>query len=219
MIAVILASTLAVFGPSAGPSGSPEPVSGQELWDLPTGSRLAYVKVPAAGTPKPTPIVYLHGGPGVPETVESVEYFGRLAQDGYDVYVYEQVGAGNSLRLADPTRYTVEQNVEDLEAVREQIGAERVILIGHSWGSTLAGAYMAKHPERVKKVVFSSPGAIYWGATGASGTGILDRLSPAQRRRAGTASPTPPVHGVGAHAGQPPRRPSLRRRSGDGRPL
>jgi proline iminopeptidase len=108
-------------------------------------------------------------------------FFGQLARDGYDVYLYDQAGAGLSARLADPTQYTVARNAADLEAVRQSIGAERVILIGHSWGGTVAATYMAEHPERVEKVVFSAPGALYWGDMGSSGTGMIGRLTNDQR--------------------------------------
>ena len=69
-------------------------------------------------------------------------------------------GSGQSAFLP-PRQYTVSRFVEDIEAIRQQIGAERLILIGHSWGSTLAASYIAKYPERVSKVVFYSPGAIW----------------------------------------------------------
>jgi proline iminopeptidase len=62
-------------------------------------------------------------------------YFGRLASDGFYVYVYDQVGRGRSSRLADPRGYTMERDVSDLEAIREEIGAERTVLIGHSYGA------------------------------------------------------------------------------------
>lgn len=179
--ATVPAAALTIFQPLGDPYHPPTPVPGQQTWDLPTGSRLAYARAPARGAARPTPIVYLHGGPGVSELPEAVAHFGRLAADGYDVYAYDQIGTGRSARLADPTGYTLARHVADLEAARERIGAERVILIGHSWGATLAAAYLAAHPERVAKVVFSSPGALALHDYGTTGTGIVDRL-PAERR-------------------------------------
>jgi proline iminopeptidase len=98
----------------------------------------------------------LHGGPGTPDTKGDSEYFGRLAGSGFDVY--DEVGTGRSSRLEDPGRYTLARDVADLEAVREKIGAERVILIGHSNGGVLAAAYASSHPDRVARMVLSSPG-------------------------------------------------------------
>ncbi len=102
----------------------PAPVEGQRFWELPTGSRIAYVRVPAEGDVREIPIIFLHGGPGTPDMKGDSEYFGKLAQDGFDVYIYDEVGTGRSSRLEDPRSYTLERDVADLEAIREEIGAE-----------------------------------------------------------------------------------------------
>ncbi len=191
-LAVCFAASVTLFNPLPFTSPGAQPAPGMQYWDLPTGSRLAYVKVPAVGMPKATPIVYLHGGPGAPELRGDTQYFGRLAQDGYDVYLYDQIGAGNSPRLADVTRYTVARHVADLEAVRQQIGADQVILIGQSWGSTLAAAYLVAHGEHVAKTVFSSPGPVWLDEVetqGGANTG--DRLTDAQRQRVNDVSSRP----------------------------
>jgi proline iminopeptidase len=183
-IGLALVAAVAILRPLGTPKLPPPTVPGPAFWDLPTGSRLAVVHVHAAGTPKPEPVVYLHGGPGVSELSLAAPAFGRLASDGFDVYLYDQLGVGRSRRLSDPTGYTVDRDIADLEAIRARIGTERMILIGHSWGATLAAAYLARYPERVAKVVFSSPGALALSDYGTIGTGILDRLSPEQRARA-----------------------------------
>src|SRR5829696_3397821 len=152
----------------------PAPVEGQRFWELPTGSRIAYVRVPAEGRAREAPIIFLHGGPGVPDMEGDARYFGRLARDGFDVYVYDQVGRGRSSRLDDPRGYTLKRDVSDLEEIRAKIDAERVILIGHSYGGTLAAAYAASHPQRVAKLVLSSPDDPSPAAGGAS---MLFRLS------------------------------------------
>ena len=89
--------------------------------------------MPAEGDARGTPVIFLHGGPGTPDMKGDSEYFGRLARSGFDVYVYDEVGTGRSSRLEDPRRYTLTRDVADLEAIREKIGAERVVLIGHSY--------------------------------------------------------------------------------------
>ena len=160
--------------PMNDPRLPPAPVEGQRFWDLPTGSRIAYVRVAAEGNARETPVFFLHGGPGVPDMRGDSEYFGRLAKDGFDVYVYDEVGTGRSSRLEDPRGYTLGQDVADLEAIREEIGAEKVILIGHSYGGEIAAAYAASHPERVAKLVLSSPGDPSPSAGGAS---MLFRLT------------------------------------------
>jgi proline iminopeptidase len=139
---------------------SESPNDAGHTWDLSTGSTIAYEHVPARGNPRATPVVLLHGGPGTPSSSASDTGL-ALASAGYDVWAYDQVGAGRSERLDDPTEYTVDRNVDDLEAIRKEVGAERVVLIGSSWGATLAAAYMAKHPERVARAVMVSPGTLW----------------------------------------------------------
>lgn len=140
---------------------APEASPGMEFWSLPTGSNLAYVHIPTIGSSREAPIIFLHGGPGFLVLESDVKFYGQLAQDGFDVYLYDQVGSGRSNRLEDVRDYTTQRHVADLEAVRQQIGAEKVILIGQSWGNTLLADYMAAYPEHVAKAIFSSPGAIW----------------------------------------------------------
>lgn len=163
--------------PVAGPA--PYPVS---FWQLPTGSRIAYAHRPATGPAKPYPVVFLHGGPGTPgEGLPAVA--ADLAADGFEVYEYDQLGAGRSTRLHDVTGYTVARQVADLEAIRTRLGKDRLILVGRSWGASLAAQYLAAHPGRVHKVVFTSPGPIWPAAWPDGGTGDpWAQASPEQHR-------------------------------------
>jgi proline iminopeptidase len=139
------------------------PADTVRAWDLPTGSHLAWVRVPGARGAELPPVIYVHGGPGAYEVASLAAYRAFVAQWarlGFDVYFYDQAGGGLSARLGDPTAYTVARHVADLEAIRERIGASRVILIGESWGATLVAHYIAAHPGAVERAVFVSPGAI-----------------------------------------------------------
>jgi proline iminopeptidase len=51
--------------PVGDPRLPPAPVPGQRWWELPTGSRIAWVRLAAQGPRRPTPVVFLHGGPGI----------------------------------------------------------------------------------------------------------------------------------------------------------
>jgi proline iminopeptidase len=167
--------------PVSDPRLVPAPVAGQRFWELPTGSRIAYVHVPAHGTPRPTPMVFLHGGPGIADMAGDAAYFGQLTRDGFDVYVYDQVGTGRSGRLADPRQYTIARNVADLEAIRQRIDADRLVLVGHSWGAQVAASYLAVHPEHVARVVFSPPGALAPALDDGSDAGVRTRLTTRQQ--------------------------------------
>jgi proline iminopeptidase len=143
------------------PYREPAPLPNMQFWELPTGSRIAYTRVAAEGQAQPTPIVFLHGGPGWVILPGDVAFYSQLAQVGFDVYLYDQIGSGRSGRLTDLRQYNTSRHVADLEAIRQQIGAARLILIGQSWGNTLLADYMAAYPEHVAKAIFSSPGAIW----------------------------------------------------------
>jgi proline iminopeptidase len=177
----VVVFAVAVLLPAGDPRLAPAPVAAQRLWALPTGSRIAYVHLPARGARRPSPVVFLHGGPGIADMAGDAAYFGRLTQDGFDVWVYDQVGTGRSSRLEDPRDYTIARNVADLEAIRERIGAERLLLVGHSWGAQVAAGYLAAHPDHVARVVFSSPGALAPALDDGSDAGVRGRLTIGQQ--------------------------------------
>ena len=181
-VAVAGLAAATVFRPGPHPAAAPPP-AGVQFWDLPTGSRIAYVHAPASGTHRPTPVLFLHGGPGTPG--EGVPAAGALlAADGFEVYAYDQLGAGRSTRLADVTGYTVARQVADLDAIRAELGAERVVLIGQSWGGSLAAQYLSAYPQHVARVVFTSPGPIWAGAYPDGGGGDpWARMTAEQRRQ------------------------------------
>jgi pimeloyl-ACP methyl ester carboxylesterase len=98
-----------------------------------------------------------------------------------DVYVYDQLGAGRSTRLADPSGYTERRAVEDLGRVVRFTGAERVVLLGHSWGARLVLRYAVTQPNRVSAVVLSAPGFPPTKADGAKVGDPARRLSDRDR--------------------------------------
>ncbi|MFD3585375.1 alpha/beta fold hydrolase [Streptomyces sp. NPDC058683] len=184
--AVLLLTSLAAWATVLRPLHETPPTPHSRptgYWDLATGSRLAYTHQPARGRARPTPVIVLHGGPGTPgDGPDPLEQ--RLTRQGYDVWSYDQLGSGRSGRLADPTGYTVARQVADLEAVRERIGADRVVLLGASWGATLAAEYLAEHPEHVSRMVLTSPGVLWAPAWQDRQEGdIWDRLTDEQQRR------------------------------------
>lgn len=162
-LALLLTATVVgvvVFAP--GPRATPlAQTADTRYWDLATGSRIAYTFMPAArDVPRPTPVLLVHGGPGAPGRAQQ-RVMATLADAGFDVYDYHQVGAGLSGRLEDVRSYTVARHVADLEAIRTEIGADSMALVGGSWGGQLIANYMVAHPERVARAVVSSPGRIW----------------------------------------------------------
>ncbi len=152
-------AAMTLHAPPGGPAPL-KPVAGQREWRLTTGSELAYVRLAPKRDTRPEPVVFLHGGPGLADLAGDSAFFAKLAADGYTVYVYDQLGTGRSGRLADPRGYGLPRDVADLEAVRQEIGAQRLILVGQDYGARLAAAYLAEHPEQVAKAVFAAPAAL-----------------------------------------------------------
>lgn len=135
-------------------AGRPESSS----WTLSTGSQINYWRFAAEGSGNDdTPIVFVHGGPGGYAQKKDIEYFQSLVKTGHDVYLYDQPGAGASANL-NIDEYTIERSVADLEAIRTEIGAAQINLIGHSAGGYVVEAYAAAHADRVAHLVLISPG-------------------------------------------------------------
>jgi proline iminopeptidase len=75
--------------------------------------------------------------------------------------LFDQRGCGRSRPHAghDPAALlanTTEHLIADIERVRGHVGVERWLVLGGSWGSTLALAYAQAHPERVSEIVLFS---------------------------------------------------------------
>lgn len=97
-------------------------------------------------------IVILHGGPGLDQSYLLPQML-ELSKD-HEIILYDQRGSGKSLDTPlTPEYINLEQFCDDLEALRKRLGFEQFILLGHSWGSTLAMYYAAKHPDHISKLV------------------------------------------------------------------
>jgi len=101
-----------------------------------------------------SPLVVLHGGPGA-----SHDYFLPwllpLARTHRLIFIDER-GSGRSQRLQDTSLYTVEGDVEDLEAVRVALHLGKISLLGHSCGGVLAQAYALKYQQNLSHLILNS---------------------------------------------------------------
>jgi proline iminopeptidase len=106
-------------------------------------------------------VIYLHGGAGAREAHFDQSIYGSLATDGFRVFLYDQAGSGMSDFRPKVRDYTIVRAAEDLEAIRKELGAEQMILVGHSWGARLAVKYMSNYPGHVAKLILHSPASIW----------------------------------------------------------
>lgn len=110
------------------------------------------------GNPYGKPAVVLHGGPGSGCRPGWRRYFDPAA---YRVVLFDQRGCGRSTpHASDPSvdlsTNTTHQLIADIELLRRQLGIERWLVLGGSWGSTLALAYAERFPSRVSELVLFS---------------------------------------------------------------
>jgi proline iminopeptidase len=97
------------------------------------------------------PIMFcLHGGPGGDHSVFK-KYIPAL-QDIAQLIMMDHRGCGMSERTQQ-SDYTLENNVEDVEALRQYLGVEKIIVYGHSYGGMLAQAYALRYPDNISKLI------------------------------------------------------------------
>ena len=95
----------------------------------------------------------------------------EVSKNGYDIYLYDQIGSGLSDRLPKPRDYSFERHLNDLnEIIENQIKEKKIILIGHSYGGILATHFAANHPDKISKLILSSPGDLQPYRTKPDGT-------------------------------------------------
>ncbi|MFZ9890136.1 MAG: alpha/beta fold hydrolase, partial [Myxococcota bacterium] len=112
-------------------------------------SELHELYVEQSGNPAGTPVVFFHGGPGGGTDPMHRRYFDPSK---YRIVLFDQRGAGRSTPHACVEENTTWDLVADAEGIREHLGIERWHVFGGSWGSTLALAYAARCPERVRSL-------------------------------------------------------------------
>jgi proline iminopeptidase len=103
-----------------------------------------------AGNPSGSPVLVVHGGPGGGSTPSGRRWFDPRR---YRIIQCDQRGCGRSTPHACITRNTTAHLIDDMEALRERLQVERWMLMGRSWGTTLALAYAESHPDRVSRMV------------------------------------------------------------------
>ena len=113
-------------------------------------SALHNIYVEQCGNPRGRAALALHGGPGGGLSPEMRRFFDPAR---YRIVLMDQRGCGRSTPHAEVRENTTWDLVADIERVRERLGIEKWLVFGGSWGSTLALAYAAKHPERVAALV------------------------------------------------------------------
>lgn len=109
------------------------------------------------GTNPKIKILLLHGGPAM--THEYMECFETFFQrQGFEFYEYDQLGSYYSDQPKDSSLWTTARFVEEVEQVRQAIGADSTnfYILGNSWGGILAMEYALKYQQHVKGLVVAN---------------------------------------------------------------
>ena len=108
------------------------------------------VYVESVGRAGGIPAVYLHGGPGSGCQADHRRLFDP---ERFHAVLFDQRGAGRSRPKGRREDNTLAHLIADMEMIREKFGFARWIVVGGSWGATLALAYAQAHPDRVSAIV------------------------------------------------------------------
>ena len=96
-------------------------------------------------------MVLLHG---IQDCARSWDFFAGRLSDHYRVLALDSRGHGES-EWADPCRYGFSDYVSDLECLIDQLGLQKVVLVGHSAGARYAFSFAAKRPEAIESLVIT----------------------------------------------------------------
>ncbi|MCC7423321.1 MAG: alpha/beta fold hydrolase [Planctomycetaceae bacterium] len=97
------------------------------------------------------PVLFLlHGGPGGEHSSFKTQH-GVLRDVAQLIYV-DHRGSGRS-SPADRSTYTLDENIDDLDALRDYLGLERIAVLGSSYGGMVAQGYAIRYPNRVSNLI------------------------------------------------------------------
>jgi proline iminopeptidase len=108
------------------------------------------IYVETVGRADGIPAVYLHGGPGSGCQPDHRRLFDP---ERFHAVLFDQRGAGRSRPKGRREDNTLPHLIADMEMIREKFGITRWMIVGGSWGATLALAYAQAHPDRVTGIV------------------------------------------------------------------
>jgi proline iminopeptidase len=128
------------------------------------------IHVESVGREGGIPAVYLHGGPGSGCQPDHRRLFDP---ERFHAVLFDQRGAGRSRPKGRREHNTLLHLIADMEMIREKFGFKQWMVVGGSWGATLALAYAQVHPDRVSGIVLR---ATFLGTRGELDAAFLETL-------------------------------------------
>jgi proline iminopeptidase len=164
---------------------TPAPPPPDGLWSV-NGTEL-YVRRIGEGEP----IIVIHGGP----LLEHGYFLPHLAPlaETHQLVFYDQRLSGRSAGTVDSASVRIATYVDDIEGIRRQLGADRVHVMGHSWGGQLALRYALTHGNRVASLILVSPMPPSTELWQAEERELTSRIAPEDQAAVTTMRATPAV--------------------------
>lgn len=132
------------------PHGTPVESSIASLEQVTLGGQKQWILIRGKKASNPV-LLFLHGGPGAPETSLFRHYLGAL-EENFVVVNWDQLGGGKSFSdQIPPERLTIANMVSDghelVSKLRQRFGKQKILLVGHSWGTVIGTTLAQRHPE------------------------------------------------------------------------
>ncbi len=122
------------------------------------GTRMHYVHVPAGPAADLPPILFLHGASG--NLLDQMLPVRPLLEGRAEMLFPDRPGHGWSQR--GPDNDTPFKQVRTIAALMDRLGIADAIVVGHSFGGAVAGAFALEFPERTRGLVFLSAATHPW---------------------------------------------------------
>jgi len=124
------------------------------------------------------PVAFLiHGGPGADHSTLRPAFAPLV--DRMQFVLFDHRGSGRSAR-GDSAKYVIDENVEDMEALRRHLGLGSIVSIGTSYGGMVAMAHAARYPASVSHLVLIVTAA-HSGFNSRARQIVAERGTPAQK--------------------------------------
>jgi pimeloyl-ACP methyl ester carboxylesterase len=155
VLAVVLLAVIIVFSSLSGwriaattRIDTPNGIESLEAVEIGGVEQTIYLRGHDRGKPV---LLFVHGGPGVPE-MPLARAFGLRLEEHFVVVHWDQRGAGNSCtpEISDDSLDLEQYLADTLELtnlLRSRFGVQKIYLLGHSWGSVLGALTVQRHPE------------------------------------------------------------------------
>lgn len=113
-------------------------------------SNLHSIYYEESGNPQGIPLLRIHGGPGNASKPEHRQYFDPKK---FRIILYDQRGCGKSTPQGEIKENTIDDLIKDIESLRLHLKIDQFIIVGASWGTTVALHYAINYPSSVKQVI------------------------------------------------------------------